>query len=290
MIGVLGATGRIGRHVAAGLAERGVDARALVRRLDRDLPLPAVYADLGDADTLPRAFAGVERLLLLSGHSPDQDLLEAAAVDAAAAAGVRRIVKVSGGAPTLGPNGTTATAVAHWRTEQRIERLGFDFAFLRPSFFMQNLLGVAAPGVAATGVLAAPFGHAPIAMIDSRDIAESAIAALLDERSGGRAWQLTGPAGVSFDAIAETLGVRYVSLPVRITARVMRRRGATPAEIDHAVRMAAYFAAGSDGVATDHVARLTGRPPRSVEAFLAEHRSAFAPTTRLSRTIRKEHP
>jgi uncharacterized protein YbjT (DUF2867 family) len=288
MIGVLGATGRIGRPVASRLAERGVDARALVRRLDRDLPLPAVYADLGDPGTLPRAFAGVERLLLLSGHNADQDLLEAAAVDAAQATGVRRIVKVSGGAPTLGPNGTTGTAVAHWRTEQRIERLGFDFAFLRPSFFMQNLLGVAAPGVAATGVLAAPFGHAPIAMIDARDIAECAIAALLDERSGGRAWQLTGPAGVSFDAIAETLGVRYLSLPVRVTARAMRRRGATPAEVDHAVRMAAYFAAGSDGVATDHVARLTGRAPRPVEAFLDEDRSAFAPTTRLSRTIRKE--
>jgi hypothetical protein len=53
--------------------------------------------------------------------------------------------------------------------------------------------------------------------------------------------------------------------------------------------MAAYFAAGSDGVVTDHVVRLTGVPPRSVAAFLAEHAAAFAPTTRLSRTIRKEH-
>ena len=121
--------------------------------------------------------------------------MEAAAVEAAAAAGTRRIVKISGGAATLGPNGTTATAVAHWRSEQRIERLGLDFAFLRPSFFMQNLLAAVAPGVAATGVLAAPFGHAPIAMVDARDVAECAIAALLDERSGGRAWQLTGPAG-----------------------------------------------------------------------------------------------
>jgi uncharacterized protein YbjT (DUF2867 family) len=150
---------------------------------------------------------------------------------------------------------------------------------------MQNLLAAVAPGVAATGVLAAPFGHAPIAMVDARDVAECAIAALLDERSGGRAWQLTGPGGVSFDAIAAQLGVRYVSVPPRLAARALRRRGLPPSEIDHATRMASYFAAGIDGVATDHVVRLTGRAPRSFAAFLDEHSTAFAPATRLARTL-----
>ena len=37
--------------------------------------------------------------------------------------------------------------------------------------------------------------------------------------------------------------------------------------------MAAYFAAYSDSVPTDHVLRLTGRPPRSVEALLDETRT-----------------
>jgi hypothetical protein len=35
--------------------------------------------------------------------------------------------------------------------------------------------------------------------------------------------------------------------------------------------MAAYFAASCDAVPTDHVLRLTGRPPRPVEALLDEH-------------------
>jgi uncharacterized protein YbjT (DUF2867 family) len=102
-----------------------------------------VQADLSAPATLAAAFDGVERLLLLTAHGPDQELHEAAALDAAVAAGVQRIVKISGGAPTLGPNGTTPTAVAHWRSEQRIERSGLDFTFLRPSFFMQNLLDTA---------------------------------------------------------------------------------------------------------------------------------------------------
>jgi hypothetical protein len=49
--------------------------------------------------------------------------------------------------------------------------------------------------------------------------------------------------------------------------------------------MSSYFAAGSDGVATDHVVRLTGRPPRSIEAFVDEHRAAFAAATGLARLL-----
>ena len=55
--------------------------------------------------------------------------------------------------------------------------------------------------------------------------------------------------------------------------------------IEHSVRMAAYLATGADGTVTDHVLRLTGAPPRSIEAFLDEHRDAFAPASRLARLL-----
>jgi hypothetical protein len=198
---------------------------------------------------------------------------------------VRRIVKVSGGPATLGPNGTTATATAHWRGEQRIERAGLEFAFLRPSFFMQNLLETAAPAVSRTGALSAPFGDAPIAMIDARDVAACVVAALLDDRPADRAWHLTGPRPVTFRAIAAHLGVRHTTVPLRFTAAALRRRGVRVAAVEHSLRMAAYLAAGADGAVTDHVRRLTGAPPRTIEAFLDEHRDAFAPATPLARLL-----
>jgi uncharacterized protein YbjT (DUF2867 family) len=288
MIGVLGATGRIGGAAAALLAERGEEARALVRRPDADLPLPAVRADLGEPATLPPALEGITRLLLVTSHGPDQEAREAAAVEAAKRSGVARIVKISGGAPSLGPNGATSTAVAHWRSEQRIEAAGMEFAFLRPSFYMQNLLETVAPAVRKTGVLAAPMGGAPIAMVDARDVAACAVAALLDDDPAADAWQITGPRPASFAAIAAHCGARHVKVPLKAVARTLRRRGAREFEVDHAVRMAAYFAAGSDGSATDHVLRLTGRPPRSIEAFLDEHRSSFAPETGLARALHRK--
>ena len=154
------------------------------------MPLPVVHGDLTRPQTLRAAFDGAERLLLLTPHGPDQDLHEAAAVEAAVAAGVERIVKVSGGAPSLGPNGPSPTAVGHWRTERLIEASGLRWTFLRPSFLMQNLLSLPLTG----GLLLAPMGHAPVAMIDARDVAACAVAALTGSDGDG-AWHLTGPAG-----------------------------------------------------------------------------------------------
>ena len=258
MIAVLGSTGTIGRHVAAGLAERDVAVRLLRR--------PEV--DLRDRASLGPALDGAEQLFLLTPHGPDQDLLESGAIDAAVAAGVRRIVKVSGGAPSLGPNGPSSTAVAHWRSERRIEDSGLAFCFLRPSFLMQNLVRLAPKA----GLLLAPMGHAPIAMIDARDVAACAVASLLQDSSAA-AWQLTGPAGVRFKDVAAAMGARYVNVPPRLAAMALRRQGATAFEIDHAVRMASYFASGADGAPTDAVRLLTGHAPRTVQQFLTEHRS-----------------
>lgn len=265
MIALLGATGTVGRHVAAELRERGVPARVLSR--------PA--ADLRDVASLRAGMDGADRLFLLTPHDPDQALLEANALAAARDAGIERIVKISGGAPSLGPNGPTPTAAAHFAGEQAIEASGLAFAFLRCSFMMQNLLTTAAPTVARLGLLLAPMGHAPIAMVDARDVAGAAVAALLADDPADGAWHLTGPAAVSYDDVARLLRVRYVALPPRAAGRALRRQGASAHEADHALRMAAYFASGADGAPTGAVAELTGRPPRTLATFLAEHDAAF---------------
>jgi nucleoside-diphosphate-sugar epimerase len=136
-------------------------------------------------------------------------------------------------------------------------------------------------------VLAAPLGDAPIAMVDARDVAACAVAALLDDEPAAHAWQITGPRPASLAAVAAHCGARHVKVPLKAIARTLRRRGADDFELDHAVRMAAYFAAGSDGSTTDHVLRLTGRQPRSIEAFLDEHRSSFSPETGLARALHR---
>ena len=178
-------------------------------------------------------------------------------------------MKISGGAPTLGPNGPTSTAVAHWRSERRIEDSGVAFCFLRPSFVMQNLRTM----TPKAGLLLAPLGHAPIAMVDARDVADCAVAALRASDLPDMAWQLTGPRGVTFDEVASRMGARYVNVPPSIAAATLRRRGASPFEVEHATRMAAYFATGADGAPTKAVEQLAGHPPRTLDEFLSDHLS-----------------
>lgn len=266
MIAVLGATGTIGRNLAPLLGERGLPAVAVVRSGASDVPLPAVEGDLMDPASLESAFSGASDLFLLTPHGREQETMERNALEAAKRAGVQRIVKISGGAPSLGPNGASPTSIAHWRSEQRIEASGLGFQFLRPSFLMQNLLGIKLVG----GLMPAPMGSGPIAMVDARDVAECAAVLLAGSERASRAWQLTGPSSVTFSEVARLRGARYLNVPPRIARRALRRRGAHEFEVDHAMRMARYFASGADGSPTGDVAELTGHRPRSIENFFKD--------------------
>lgn len=266
MIAVLGSTGTIGRRVAAQLAERGLPARAISRSPDSGSPIETVAGELLDRASLERAFAGASDLFLLTPHGPDQDAMERNALHAAIAAGIRRVVKISGGAPSLGPNGASPTSTNHWRSEQRIEASELSFQFLRPSFLMQNLLGLPVK----FGLMPAPMGHGPVAMVDAEDVAACAAALLARDDAPDGAWQITGPASVTFSKAAQLRGARYLSIPPRVARRALERQGASSFEVDHAIRMARYFASGADGSPTGDVAELTGRQPRSIEQFFED--------------------
>src|ERR1700690_2932359 len=72
---VIGATGELGSEVARTLVARGIAVRAMTRRADPLLLAgvdEVVRADLGDPSTLGAAFAGVQRVFLLSSPATDQ--------------------------------------------------------------------------------------------------------------------------------------------------------------------------------------------------------------------------
>src|SRR5512139_2355931 len=95
-LGITGATGGLGGRIARRLADRGVAQRLVVRDAAKapDLPLATVaVAEYGDADAMRTALAGVDTLLLVSAtESVDRLDRHFSAVDAAAAAGVGRVV------------------------------------------------------------------------------------------------------------------------------------------------------------------------------------------------------
>ena len=136
-----GATGAIGGRVATLLAGRGVPQRLVVRDPGRAPQLDGAETAVASYDepaAMRTAFAGVDTLLLVSAaEHPDRVRQHIAAVDAAAAAGVRRVVYTS----FLGaaPDATFTLARHHWVTEQRLRASGVAFTFLRDSLYLDFL-------------------------------------------------------------------------------------------------------------------------------------------------------
>jgi uncharacterized protein YbjT (DUF2867 family) len=277
MILVTGATGTVGRHLVRALAATGTPFRALVRDEARARDLgpdcPVVVGTYDDPATLDAALAGADRVFLLSGGAVPvpagrpQPMVrqETAVIDAARAAGVGYVVKLS--AWRAAP-GAPLSVGAHGEVEAHLAASGLAWASLRPTGFMQNFR-TGAGGFAADGAVEGPYGSGRVAYVDARDVAACAAALLTGpgERTG--AFPLTGPEALTHAEIASLLGVPFRDRTPAQAAAALRRQGLPEGFVTDLLTLYADMAAGGMAGVTDTVRDLTGRPARSFAAFAA---------------------
>lgn len=275
LIAVTGSTGGLGGRIARRLADRGIEQRLVVRDPSRAPALPGAHVvaapAYGDADAMRAAFTGAGTVLLVSAsESPDRIDQHLTAVDAAAAAGVDRIVYTS--FLNAAPDATFTLARHHFATEQRIRSHGVPFTFLRDSLYAD----VFPYYVGADGVIRGPAGDGRLAPVARDDIADAAVTVLLPGSDHtGHTYDLTGPTAVTLQEIAALIAaatgvpVRYhpETLPEAYESRA--RYQAPDWEVEGWVSTYAAIAAGELDVVTDHVERLSGHPPMSVPEYLS---------------------
>ena len=161
------------------------------------------------------------------------------------------------------------------RAERAVRSSGRRWTILRPRWFMQVFTDPRSylDPVAGSGELPFAGGGASVAWIDARDIAAVAGRALLDGDHAGQVYELTGPEALSLPRIAELLsratGHPVVHREISIEDAVAGTEGF---ERDLTAVTFARVQAGSFAVVTDTVQRVTGRPARTLEAFLADSR------------------
>jgi uncharacterized protein YbjT (DUF2867 family) len=280
---VTGATGTVGRHVVRALAARQVPVRALVRDPGRAAPVLGPGVDLATGDftdpgSLDRALSGVDRLFLACGNVPGQVGYECATIDAAKAAGVTRVVKLSG--PDAALDSPLIFERWHGAIENYLARSELPAVLLRPRTYMTNLMAYART-VAQTGMLFAPAGTAAISFVDPRDVADVAAEALTGDRHAGRTYTLTGPEAVTFEQVATALAaatgrpVTYVSVGDDDARRALTADGLPPMVAEAIVAIFASQRAGSMADTTGTVREITGRTPRSIADFARDHAAAF---------------
>ncbi|HEY0199791.1 MAG TPA: NmrA/HSCARG family protein [Rhodanobacter sp.] len=175
---VTGSTGAIGSQVVNGLVARNATVHALTRNPDKaSFPkgVRAVAGEMTDVESMRAALKGIDTLFLLNAVVADEVTQALITLNLAREANIQRIVYFSV------HNSDVFTDVPHftgkYTVERAIEQLNLPATVLRPSYFMQN--DAMMKGALENGVYPMPLGDRGVSMVDTRDIADIAVASLL---------------------------------------------------------------------------------------------------------------
>ena len=191
---IIGATGTVGSQVLKKLLQQGESVRCLVRDAAKLAQLPAqasgVIADLELPASLTAAFEGISGVFLLNALSQSETAQGLAAVAAAKAAGVSKMVYLS--VPM--PEGSTH--IPHFSSKIAVEQAliasSIDYTIVRPNNFFQND-GWFQQAIMDYGIYPQPLGEIGLNRIDVRDIADAVVNALCNSGFENQSYPLHGP-------------------------------------------------------------------------------------------------
>jgi NAD(P)H dehydrogenase (quinone) len=279
-IAVTGATGHLGYHVVKGLLEKlpPQDVIAVVRDAAKAAGLAqrgAVVrvAEYGDPDALKQAFAGVEKILLISSSEVGRRFPQHQnVIEAARAAGVKHVVYTSAPKAT-----TTALIVApeHKATEEYLFQSGMPHTIVRNNWYTENYL----PQVETarkTGVIVAAAGGGRVASASRADFAAGAIAVLLGQGHEGKVYEFGGDYAWDYEELARAIGeiiqkpVVYRSVDPQTLVRILTDAGQDEGAARFTAALDSNIAAGMLAEVTGQLSTLIGRPTTPLKKGLTD--------------------
>jgi uncharacterized protein YbjT (DUF2867 family) len=284
MILVTGATGKTGRALVQQLAKMGMPVRAMVRDRAKAADIAAAgaeiaVADLSRVETLVPALVGIDRAYLMTAADPQQVMLHSNFIGAAKQAGVRYVVRHS----VRGADPHSPVKLCRWHaaSQKELEESGIAWTHLQPIYSMQNFLTFALT-IQSQGEFYAPMKDGALSMVDARDVAAVAAAALIDNAPHqGKTYVVTGPEALTFaDAagqLSAALGkpVRYLDIARENSRKALLQRGMPEWYVEDLLGFYEFYSTGAGAAVSDVVARITGRPARSFRQFAEDYGSAF---------------
>jgi NAD(P)H dehydrogenase (quinone) len=279
---VTGATGHLGRQTIEFLRER-VPAERIVA-LARD---PAALADLAassievrrgdyfDKASLVAAFAGVEKVLLISAVAfTDRITQHLNIIEAAREAGVRHIIYTSIQRRAVDPLVISMVTESDIATEDALKASGLDYTILFNALYLDALTMIIGD-TAVVGGVRVPGGSGRGALVARRDLAEANAVILATSGHENRSYTLGGAETISFADIAKTLG-DIAGKPVAYVDTALDAYVANKVALGFPTAAAAFLAEWAKAVAvgeyaeiTGDLERLIGRKPVNFAAFVA---------------------
>lgn len=279
MIVVTGASGQLGRLVIDSLLARMPAGQivAAVRNPERVADLAPLgvqirQADYNQPDSLLRAFAGADKVLLISSSEVGQRVAQHAAVIAAARqAQVKLLAYTSLLHADRSPLGLAAE---HQQTEALLRDSGLPVVLLRNGWYTENYLA-SIPSALEHGVLLGSAGEGRIASAARADYAEAAAIVLTREQQAGLVYELAGDSGYTLAELAAEISrhagwtIPYQDLPQAELQSILLGAG-LPEGL--AALLADSDVGASQGALFDdshQLSELLGRPTMSLAALVA---------------------
>src|SRR5580693_7182465 len=284
---VVGATGKTGQHTVERLVEKGHGVRAMVHKEDersealRSTGVEVVVGELLEHEDVIRATAGTSAAYFCYPVSPGLIQATTYFTHAAKRAALKVVVNMS--QISAREDSESHAARDHWIAERLFDWSGVPTIHIRPTFFSEWLLF---PFVRSTivenGIIDLPYGngrHAPIAAEDQA----RAIATILAEPAAhvGKTYPLCGPteldqAGIAA-AVTEVLGrkISYQPLTIPQYREHLKKAGLSEHLIQHLCAVALDYQNGIFSGEDKIIGEVTGKPPMTVQDFVASHPEAF---------------
>jgi len=292
MIFVSGANGNFARAVIRDVLKAGRATSLIVGTRDvhtafaRELAGQGVLvreADFARADLMRAALEGAEAALFIPTYDNNDLRLQQNlnALEAAREVGVKHVVYASFLRAEL-PQ-VEHSRLVHYPTEQAMRKSGLAFTVLRHALYADILVGDL-HATLASGTLRRPGGASRCAYIAREDLGISAAQILLRNSPSGRTYTETMEqtwSGVDIAAlISEVFGkpVRFEAVSAADWPRYMTDNwGVPPAMARSALGTMQAIEAGEFDVVSPDYREITGRPARSMRAFLESVRDATPP-------------
>jgi len=288
---ISGASGQLGREVVEFLLERGVPPTdlILVSRTPEKLSSFAErganvrFGDFDKPESLDSAFAGGEKLLLISTDAmgPRRLTQHLAAIDAAKRTRIRRVVYTSiVAADRMAKAGVLAD---HYETEKALKRSGVPWTILRNQSYAEAELRSASRSI-ISGEYHTSAGGGRVAYVAHRDCAEAAAVVLLTAGNDRVTYDITGPELISPEDFARILSevsgkpIRVVDLTDAAYFDELRSLGVPKEYAELLTSLNKTARGGLLSVRSSDFEKLTGHKPKSLRDVFDENRTKLLTT------------
>lgn len=277
---ITGYSGNVGGAVANFLETKGLNYIAGVRTPAKydSIVSKAVFRrfDIADKTTYASALEGINKIFLVRPPQlTDVEGIFKPFIDYCKSINIRHIVFLS----LLGVEKNPFPP--HHKIEKLIKSVGIPYTFIRPSFFMQNLIEPHSKEIRENNEIYIPSGKAKISFIDTDDIGEIIALVLLDESHFFKSYTITGNEAIDYYYVAKVMSevlkrnIRYTHPSLLKFRKTIISNGTRKVFANVMTVLYLTTKLGMANQITNTAEQILGRKPKSIVDFIKKNQSIW---------------